>query len=278
MNRQTDHDALLRRWLEEGANAAPERFVKAALQDIETTGQRRLRWTLPRRHGMTIHRYAMYAAAAAAMIVVSAVGLAYVAGPRDTGTQTPSPAATVTPELITSAQLERISLHGGPAVMDGSNAGIAAIYGPDAGLVAGGDDALAALLPPGASTADLPASRGARYVEFSGPMLNDPRTQASLATYVAIFETPDGAHAAYESLVDAHESPEGWNLEPETTSEELGAERVHYAGPAYDRGEVIVYFWRERNAVLAALAWGDTSPTLLIDVARRMDSATRRSP
>lgn len=275
MNRQTDPDALLRRWLDDGANTAPDRFVQAALQEIETTGQRRLRWNLPRRQGMTIHRYGAYAAAAAATIVLLAVGLAYVAGPRDTGGEVPSPGATATPDLITSEQLEAISLYGGPARM-GESSGFAEIAGE--GVVSGGEEALVALLPPESVDIDRSGFAGARYVEFSGPLLDDPRTRASVATYVAIFETTEDAEGAYEFLVDAHESPDGWNLTPITTSEELGVERVQYAGPAYDRGEAIVYVWRERNAVLAAVAWDDTSPLMLIDVARRMESGIRRAP
>lgn len=274
MNRQTDHDALLRRWLEEGATAAPERFVRAALQEIERTGQRRFRWVLPGRHSMTIHRYAVYAAAAAAVIVLSAVGLRYVAGPRDAGSEGPSPGPTATPDLITPTQLETISLYGGAGRM-GEPPGFDEIASE--GVVSGGEEALVAILPPGSVDIDRSGFAGARYVEFSGPLFDDPRTHASVATYVAIFKTTEDAQGAYEAIVDAHESPDGWNLAPSSTNEQLGEERVHYAGPAYDRGEATAYVWRERNAVLAAVAWDDTSPTLLIDVARRMDAGTQRS-
>lgn len=276
MNRPSDPDALLRRWLDEGANTAPDRFVQAALQTIETTGQRPRRWTLLRRVTMPIHRFTLYGAAAA-VLLVAAIGLAYVAGQRDPAVgDEPAPTATATPSLISSDQLEAIGLYSGPGGM-GESTGLPAILGLDPSRILDGRAAVIALLPPEDAEFDTTRLTGARYIEFSGALVSDPRTRASVATYVALFETAEDAHRAYEALAGAHESPDGWNLQPQSTSEELGAERAHYAGPAYDRGEVTIHLWRERNAVLAAFTWDGTRPTILIDVFRRMDAAARRT-
>lgn len=276
MSHKTDPDAVLRRWLDEGPDAAPERFVQAALLEIESKGQRRTLRLLPGRHTMTMHRTALYAATAAAVIVLSAVGLAYITGPRELGGGEPTPSAAG--DLITSEQLEAITLDEavGPEGVAVDN--LAAIHGPIPVRTLRGDEAVVALLPVGEADSIPNGFTSARYVEFSGLMLDDPRTRASVATYAALFDTVDNARLAYQALVEAHDSPEGWNLEPRTTSEELGVERSLYAGSAYGRGESLVYLWRERNAVLAAVAWDGTSPTLLLDVGRRMDSATHRAP
>lgn len=275
MNRQADHDAVVRRWLDEGPDAAPERFVLAALHQIETSGQRHQRWALPGRHTMTIHRLAIYAASAA-VGVLAFVGLTYFAGSRAPGAdQGPSASVTAQADLVEPEQLEAITLDQGPGTQ-GEDSGIASIHGPSPQRVLGGEDALVALLPAGTSGSISDGFTAARYVEFSGPLLNDPRTRASLATYVALFETEEDARRAYAVLVDAHASPAGWDLEEQPAMDDLGSERVQFAGPAYQRGESLIYLWLQRNAVLAAVAWDDTSPLLLLDVARRMDSWTHR--
>ena len=227
---------------------------------------------------MPIHRFALYGAAAAAAVLIAAIGLAYVAGPRqpDIGDE-PTPGLSATPELITTEQIEAISLYTGPG-REGESNGLPALLGPSPGLILEGEQALVAILPSGEPEIDQSRLTGARYIEFSGPLNADPQTRASVTTYVALFETAEDADRAYDSLVGAHESPDGWNLRPMSTSEELGIERVQYAGQAYDRGEVTVYLWHERNAVLAAFAWDGTQTITLIEVARRMDGASHRTP
>lgn len=278
---QLDHDTVLRRWLDKGADTAPDRFVQSALRRIETTSQRRRPWLLI----PPIQRFALIGAAAVAAALVVAIGLAYVAmrqtevgdEPTSTPSGMPSPTPSAAAELITTDQLAAISVYTGSSVMGVSN-GVPSIHGPEPDRILDGEEALVAIMPPEASEVRPAGFAGARHIEFRGPLLDDPRTVAALLTHVALFETPEDAHRAFELVVDAHEAADGWNLDPRSTNEELGTERVHYVGPAYDRAEATIYVWRVRNAVLAAAVWDDTSPLILIDVARRMDRAAHRTP
>lgn len=100
MSRQTDlDDAQLRRWLDDGADVAPERFVQAALDRIEITRQRRP-WPLLGRFTMPAQKYAPYLGIAGAAVIAVALSMAFLgppAGDRGPDDATPTPSARSSP-------------------------------------------------------------------------------------------------------------------------------------------------------------------------------------
>jgi len=101
----TEHDSRTRTvlsWLREDAHENAERVLRLALDEVDTTQQRRLWW--PSRRSPQMNRFFLTATAAAAVLLVAILGynlLPDVPGPGDQPTQTPtrsaSPSSTPTP-------------------------------------------------------------------------------------------------------------------------------------------------------------------------------------
>jgi hypothetical protein len=115
MNRQQLDDSL-RAWLEDGGEAAPDRFVWAALDQIETMHQRP-RSPLVGRFDMFMNKYAAFAGLAAAVLAV-AVSVALLSG----NVGGPSPAeveATPSPSEASGTSLGTVTVTTDDCTIDG---------------------------------------------------------------------------------------------------------------------------------------------------------------
>jgi hypothetical protein len=77
------------------------------------------------------------------------------------------------------------------------------------------------------------------------------------ATWAAVFETEEAAQAAFDFIVEEHESPEGWNLEGTVPDPPLGDESRLWTGQQYDFESAQTLFWRQGNLLLAVVGWLD---------------------
>jgi hypothetical protein len=96
MSTDRDTTRIVRSWLEEGATALPDRVLDAVLNRVPATRQRRSWW--PAWRFANVNAYVKFAMAAAAVVVVAAVGYNLLpgtgvfGGPKPTASPTPSPA------------------------------------------------------------------------------------------------------------------------------------------------------------------------------------------
>ena len=96
MSSDRDVTSIVRSWLDEGVTALPDPVLDAVLDQVPTTPQRRPFW--PARRYAEMSTFAKLATAAAAFVVLVAVGATFILGGRDVGvesTATPSPSSTV---------------------------------------------------------------------------------------------------------------------------------------------------------------------------------------
>jgi hypothetical protein len=109
-----EHDPRTRTvlsWLREDAHENAERALLLALDEVDTTPQRRSRW--PARRSMAMNRFSIAAVAAAAVVAVAIVGYNLVAAP-DVGRQpTAGPTTTTTPDASEAPRLPDGSLTAG---------------------------------------------------------------------------------------------------------------------------------------------------------------------
>jgi hypothetical protein len=248
MNREREFDQLLRAWLDDGAEIAPERFVHDALDDIERTVQRP-RWRI------SLEGYLMRARPAPILAVAAVAVLAvvaYIAFARpNVGQESPTP----TPRAITSQDL--------PALVLSANT---APEGMFVDSITTGASALARGLPTG-SVIDETGFLGARYVELSGPA-------GAVATWAALYATQLEAERATDFFAERHEAADGWGLVPLTGVEPLGDESVAYLGPAYGLDvDVTIYLWRVNNVVLATIGLPGTDAQLVRGIADEMNAS-----
>jgi hypothetical protein len=249
MTRQHDLDQLLVSWLDDGADVAPERFVRAALEDVERTAQRGA-W-----HAI-LDAMVMKLKPAAPILGVATVAVAglalYVAmdGP-NLGTSTPR---TITPGDLPEIILTDANAPGGLAV--------------DATTT--GEEALVVPLRDGGESMPLTGFEGAL-------MTNLNSTDAGgYVTWSAVYETAAQAEAAFDFLVAEHESDAGWGLEPMSPAPQLGDESASYDGPAYAFDAARIHLWRVNNLLLAAVfvdvsAVPDVDANRLRTIAQGMD-------
>jgi hypothetical protein len=265
MNRDRDFDQTLTHWLEDGADQAPERFIWAALDDVERTAQRGA-WSSLEGFLMKLKTAAPYLGVAA--VILLAIAAYQVFGGANVGTSEPSPRSTAssspsasgTPRLLTSADLPNI-------VLTDANA-------PDGFTVDGTEVNAAALAEPLREGGPYYDDRA--FVEALMTKLNSTET-GGYVSWSALFETPTAAEAAFDYLVTEHGSADGWGMERSSVDPGLGDESVTFSGPAYDNFETnIVHIWRVGNLVVAVaalgdVAVGDANADQLVVLARLMD-------
>lgn len=255
MNVERDSDRQLRAWASEGVDRAPERFVWAALDEIEQIAQRPA-WR-SRLAGLA-GRWRPQASlvGAAAVVVVAVAVLARVVGP------TPSPGSA---RDFVLADLPGIVIWNDtkPArwTLDSlvSNPHEVSVV-PVRSLTGAALDRLP--LPTG--------YLGGRYTDFSGP-------DAVFMSWAALFRSHADAAAALSFYEHELGSTEGWGLAAGRT--DLGDDGWRYTGTTtaltLPRGDeevpADVYLWRHGNLLLAVGGWFDANAAELRTVAEGMD-------
>lgn len=237
MNRDRDFDQTLTRWLDDGADLAPERYVWAALESVDRTGQRGA-------HGALLEATIMKLKPAAPMLGVVAVVLlaivAYQLLGRNVGGPQPTP--TPNPRAYTAQDLPNIVTSSATApdgmVVDGTTTDVAALIAPE---------------HPGGPTFD-------RSRMIDALMTNLDSTEfGGFVSWGAIFDSVESAQAAYDVLVATHATSVGWGMESWASSLAFGEESASYQGAAYDFETARVHVWRVGTLLLAAVAVGDVA-------------------
>ncbi|MGH2394916.1 MAG: hypothetical protein ACRDGH_15740, partial [Candidatus Limnocylindria bacterium] len=101
MNRQLDHDQLIRGWLHDGPETMPDRYMWAALERIETTRQRGALWAPLEDLFMRFHPMAAVIGTTAVLIAGIAVYLALTGAPNIGG---PEPSSSASGSTFESSQ------------------------------------------------------------------------------------------------------------------------------------------------------------------------------
>lgn len=247
MSREGNFDQLLRTWMDDGADVAPERFVQAAIDRAEGTAQRgSWRVTL---EGMIMRLQPAAPILGIAAIAIAAIALYAAFAGQNTGTTTPTPSPITTDALPGLVVTDETAPEG--FSVTSSTSGYAA-------FVVG--------LPPGSPTMDRAGFLDARETELTATQGDD-----AIASWAALFDSAERASAAYAFVAAQHEAPGGWGLAPEAALPPFGDEGVIYRGPAYGSDDATIYLWRNNNVVLAAIGVGGTDDTVILEVARGMD-------
>jgi hypothetical protein len=244
MNRERDFDQTLRHWLDDGADQAPERFVWAALEDVERTAQRGA-WLA------SLEGFIMKLKPAAPILGVAAVVLLAIAGYSLFGGNVGGPPTPIA-RTFTEADLPTIvPTEANP--LDGCWTRYSSASDSCGRLIV---DATTT----GTEARDTPFRPGGPVMPATGfidaLMTNLNSTEAGgFVAWSALYETEAQAEAAFDALVNEHESPlVGWGLVPSTTAPGLGDESVLYDGAAYAFDDARIYLWRANNLLLAAVA------------------------
>lgn len=278
MNRDNDLDDVMRAWVDAGEDRLPPRNLRLALEAIEQTPQRNPRSIRglfmtalsPAAVPLTVVTFIVAVAAFVALLGGRSLGEDedLTSSPSVVTSEHPAPSvdARATPRVITADTLRRLTYGGSEIVM-----------GLDPALSLEGRDALGVgLRADAAPSFDPEGFVDARYDEFAGNVNHDARNPGVIGTYALLLETAEAAEEAYRFLVEHHESPDGWGLEPDAAFREaFGDQGVSYRGPAYDRGDVTVFLWRADRLVLMAIGMEGTEYLQPLFVARRMDDQLR---
>jgi hypothetical protein len=262
MSLERDTDRRLRAWISEGADSAPERFVWAALDEIERVPQRSSWRTAVDSllgHGLGRWLSPVAGLVSAAAVVVVALAIATVAGPRvgvAPGTrhfevadlpaivvwQDTKPATWMLDNLVSNTtEVRRIPIRS----MAGSQIDT---------------------LP------DPPGLLGARYTNFSGP-------DSAFMSWAIVFERDLDAEAALPFYQHELEAQEAWGLGP-GEAVPLGDEGHLFEGETtalvgqptgVDPHPAAIYLWRDGNLLLALGGWFAFDSGELQAVAEGMD-------
>jgi hypothetical protein len=259
MTRERDFEHVLRSWIEEGADLAPERFVWSALEAVETTRQRGA-WQASL-EGLIMKLKPAAPILGVAAAVVLAIAAFQLFGGNVGGPNTPTP--TPSPRAFTSADLPNIILTDANApagfTVDATETGLEALTRP---FKTGG-----------------PMIDQVAFVDALMNNLNSTET-GGYVSWAALFETAADAEVAFDYVADEHGSV-GWGMARSSVDPGLGDESATYTGAAYDIFETnIVHLWRVNNLVLAAVAVGDVAvgdanADQLLELAELMDDRAR---
>lgn len=250
MNRKRSFDDLLTAWLDEAADFAPERFVWAALAEVERVPQRG-RWRAGL-EGLLMRLQPAAPFLGVAAVVVAAIALyigltnTNVGGPPSSQPPTPAPS-------VSASRLPAIAL-----ITSGMPEGFTMSNSAD------GQAALVAGVAPG----EAPPETG--FVDGQFGQFTDPANDLSAATWVVLFETSEQADQMFRYMVDEHESA-GWDFDRLPDAPALGDESVAFDGAAaLESGTT--YLWRSGRLVLAAVGVEDFDRQLLLEIAIEMQS------
>jgi len=251
MTRQPDFDHVVTDWLDDGADRAPERFVWAALDEVERAPQRAA-WVATTEEFLMQFKRAAPVLGIAAAVVLAIVAFQILGSP-SVGDPEPTP-RVYAPEDLPNIILSEAN------VLDGLE--------PQAGTRISGVPALVTPLAPGGETIDTTQFVDALRVDLGGSI-------GGFTTWAALFDTPEAAAEAYDFLVIDHESPNGWDLAASREDPNLGEESALWTGQQYDMASARTILWREGNMVLAAVGWADWEPEEVQMIADQMADRAR---
>lgn len=262
MNPERETDRRLREWVGEGVDRAPDRYVWAALDEIEQVPQRR-RWATLLDGLLIKMRPAVGVAGSVAVVLFAVVAFQWW-----------SPNVGTAPQRAYElADLQGIVLWEDtkPSTWTLDN------------LVSNGTQVR--LIPirsmTDAELQAMPEPRGylgGRYTDFSGP-------DAVFMSWGAVFETGPDAAAALPFYKSEMEAPNAWGLGPGLPTP-VGHEGFVYTGqtrslmgaPGGDPVPAQIYLWRTGSLLLAIGGWFDYDPQELRAVAGAIDArAAQRS-
>jgi hypothetical protein len=231
MNRERDFDQTLMRWLDDGTDQAPERYVWAALSDVERTAQRGA-WLASLKGSLMKPKAVTMVLSAVAVVLLAIVAYEILGSSRFAGPTEPSS----TPRLIVVGDLSRIL----PPTEVDLNTG-----SPLPPVT--GNQALRVLLPEGTDGFPRTGFIDARVTNHSG--------EGGYQTWSALFDTAADAQGGFDFLTTTLdvESTQGWSLGRSGEIPGLGDESMSYSGSAPFAGlrHVGVYLWRVNNVLLA---------------------------
>ena len=247
MNRERDFDETLATWLDDGADTAPERFVWAAIENVERTPQRGS-WLV------SVEEFLVHLKPAAPILGVVAVAALAVAtyqfvwAPNVGG-------PSIVPRTFTAEELPTILL---------TDENAPAGFTVDEQSRETGGSALTMPLPPGGDTFDMAAFVDALSITGGDDV-------GGYTTWAALFETPEAAGEAFDFVATEHDSPDGWGLADTRTDPGLGDESAAWTGQQYDFvPSARTIFWRQGNLLLAAVGFADWDANDLLDIANAM--------
>ena len=252
MTPEHDFDKTLATWLDEGADAAPERFVWAAIEQMEHTPQRGS-WLV------SVEEFFMHLKPLTPILGVIAVAALAVASYQlfwqpDVG------GPTIGPRHFTADDLRTIVL---------TEANAPDSFTVDEASRETGIDALTMPLRPGGESIDTTA-----FVDALSIIGGDDI--GGYLTWTAVFETPEAAETAFDFIASEHDSPQGWDLADARTDPGLGDESAAWTGQQYDFvPSARTIFWREGNLLLAAVGFADWDAEVLRDLANEMAGRAR---
>jgi hypothetical protein len=116
MNHEPNADQIVTRWVDEGPEIAPERFVWAALDQVERTPQRGS-WRVALENTPMILKIAVPVLGAAAAIVLGIFALGRL-NPAPTGTPAESPAAVASPTASSDPCRREVAELSAPGTLD----------------------------------------------------------------------------------------------------------------------------------------------------------------
>lgn len=249
MNRESHTEQTLRRWLDDGVDQAPERFVWAALETVERTAQRGSRRMPLEGFLMKLKPAAPFLGIAAILVLV--FGAYQLFAPANVS----EPGPTITPQPFTSADLPNI------VVTEANAPG-----GINVDKTTAHRQALTASLGSGSTLLDQPG--------FVDALMTDLNTTdvGREVTWSVLFADAFTAEQAYGDLV-AELTATG-SLNPRGDPQ-LGDEGVLLEGRAFGFDRTRTYLWRDGNLLLAAVGLGDYNESLVEAFAELMESRTR---
>ncbi|RPH36118.1 MAG: hypothetical protein EHM90_02725 [Chloroflexi bacterium] len=260
MNRSRDFDETLRDWLDDGADHAPERFIWAALDDVERSAQRGA-WRVSLEERFVNMKPAVLVLVTTAAIIVAIATYQLVVGPNVGG-----PGPTPSPTPSSQSEAGRFSATDLPSII------VTAANAPEGLAVDAsefGEAALLVPLRPGGPPIDQAAFVDARMTN-----INSTET-GGYVSWAALFETAAAAEVAFGYIVNEHGSA-GWEMERSSVDPGLGDESASFTGAAYNIFPTNeTYLWRVDNLVLAAVGVGDFDAGQVRSIADLMDSRTQ---
>lgn len=251
MTRQADFDHVVTEWLDGGAEQAPERFVWAALDEVERAPQRAA-WVAATEEFLMQYKRAAPVLGIAAAVVLAIVAFQVLGSP-NVGDPDPTPRVYAPEDLENIVLTEANAPEGMTIDYENPTTGFAALLVP---------------LKTGGAIFEQTDFVDARSVELGTSI-------GGFTTWSALFESAEAAEEAYDFLVTEHESPEGWGLATSREDPELGEESAMWTGQQYDMASARTILWRQGNLLLAAVAWADWEPDEVRLIADEMADRAR---